>query len=122
MRRGGDLIHDSLLVRDSPEVVEVSAALMQQARDEFEIYRFTMRTQWGIDPITISNHPPSTLWDADHKLAVEEGGGCCGLDGYETLCKPCHKAKTAEHSARRADRKRRFTEPQGLLFDPRGEP
>jgi hypothetical protein len=31
-----------------------------------------------------------TNWEAHHKHAVSEGGGACGLDGYETLCRRCH--------------------------------
>tara|TARA_B110000238_G_C15956062_1_gene365324 strand:- start:90 stop:548 length:459 start_codon:yes stop_codon:yes gene_type:complete len=34
------------------------------------------------------------LWDADHILAVKDGGGQCGLDNIRTLCIPCHKKKT----------------------------
>ena len=34
------------------------------------------------------------LWDADHIIAVKDGGGCCGLDNYQTLCISCHKNKT----------------------------
>lgn len=35
-------------------------------------------------------------WEAHHILAVAEGGGVgCGLEGYETLCLPCHKVETA---------------------------
>jgi 5-methylcytosine-specific restriction protein A len=37
----------------------------------------------------------SSLWDADHKLEVVKGGGECGLDGMQTLCLWCHRAKTA---------------------------
>ena len=33
-------------------------------------------------------------WQADHIIAVVNGGGCCGLDGYQTLCISCHKEKT----------------------------
>ena len=33
-------------------------------------------------------------WEAHHKLAVAEGGGLCGLDGYETLCLRCHHQET----------------------------
>jgi hypothetical protein len=41
-------------------------------------------------------------WDADHIIPVWRGGGLCGLDGYQTLCKPCHAAKTAADAAERA--------------------
>lgn len=48
-------------------------------------------------------------WQADHIVPVIEGGGQCRLDGYRTLCVPCHKRVTAElrvklTAKRRADR------------------
>lgn len=45
-------------------------------------------------------------WEADHIVPVVEGGGLCGLDGYRTLCIPCHKRKTAALARRRAERRR----------------
>lgn len=30
------------------------------------------------------------LWDADHIVPVESGGGGCGLENMRTLCVPCH--------------------------------
>lgn len=33
-------------------------------------------------------------WEADHIVAVVNGGGKCGLDGFQTLCVSCHKKKT----------------------------
>ena len=35
------------------------------------------------------------LWDADHIVAVKDGGGDCGLENIRTLCIKCHKANTA---------------------------
>lgn len=52
------------------------------------------------------------LWEADHILPVVEGGGCCGLSNYRTLCVPCHRAETRRLSARLAERRR----PQRPLF------
>jgi len=34
------------------------------------------------------------FWDADHVTAVGLGGGGALLDNFQTLCKPCHMAKT----------------------------
>jgi len=36
------------------------------------------------------------LWDADHIVAVKEGGGDCGLENIRTLCIACHKVNTAK--------------------------
>jgi hypothetical protein len=41
-------------------------------------------------------------WDADHIVPVWRGGGLCGLDGYQTLCRDCHSAKTAHDASERA--------------------
>ena len=34
------------------------------------------------------------LWDADHIIPVQDGGGLCGLDNIRTLCIACHKKVT----------------------------
>ena len=41
-----------------------------------------------------------SLWDADHILAVAEGGGQCDLDNLRTLCLLCHREATAQLRAR----------------------
>ena len=41
-------------------------------------------------------------WEADHIIPVIEGGGCCGLDNYQTLCLLCHKTETAMLAKKRA--------------------
>jgi 5-methylcytosine-specific restriction endonuclease McrA len=35
-------------------------------------------------------------WQADHIIPVHKGGGACGLDNFQTLCKSCHAEKTKE--------------------------
>ncbi len=35
-----------------------------------------------------------SLWQADHRVAVVEGGGRCGLGNLRTLCLDCHRAET----------------------------
>ncbi|KAJ2081388.1 hypothetical protein H4R24_002374 [Coemansia sp. RSA 988] len=30
------------------------------------------------------------FWEAAHVIDVKHGGGLCGLDGFHTLCVPCH--------------------------------
>lgn len=41
-------------------------------------------------------------WEAHHVVPVSEGGGGCGLEGYATLCRRCHKRTSAKLAARRA--------------------
>ena len=43
------------------------------------------------------------IWEADHIIPVIEGGGCCGLENYQTLCVLCHKKDSAELAKRRAN-------------------
>ena len=45
------------------------------------------------------------FWEAHHVVAVIEGGGECGLDGYETLCCGCHARETRELGRRRAGKR-----------------
>jgi hypothetical protein len=45
-------------------------------------------------------------WQADHILAVFEGGGCSGLGNLRTLCVCCHKEVTAQQAKARAQGKR----------------
>ena len=48
----------------------------------------------------------TSLWDAHHKIAVKDGGGKCGLEGLETLCRWCHKkASAGQHKKWAAERK-----------------
>ncbi len=49
------------------------------------------------------------LWQADHVVPVAEGGGLCGLDNYQTLCRTCHTEKTAAQTARKRERNERTT-------------
>ena len=37
----------------------------------------------------------ASLWDADHRVPVVEGGGECDLENIRTLCLRCHRAATA---------------------------
>jgi 5-methylcytosine-specific restriction endonuclease McrA len=40
-------------------------------------------------------------WEADHIIPVEKGGGACGIEGFQTLCVECHKAKSAREAQTR---------------------
>lgn len=46
------------------------------------------------------------FWQADHIVAVADGGGLCGLEGLQTLCWPCHQRKTKVLVADLARRRR----------------
>jgi 5-methylcytosine-specific restriction endonuclease McrA len=55
---------------------------------------------WGLKP-----RDRVSLWDADHILAVVEGGGECDLSNIRTLCIRCHRTVTEELQARLRSRK-----------------
>lgn len=65
------------------------------------------RRRWGGYP------RPRSLWQADHIIPVVEGGGECGLEGYRTLCTPCHKKVTAKLRTRMKERKSEGRGPHG---------
>ncbi len=44
------------------------------------------------------------LWDCDHIRSVAEHGPAETIDDLQTLCHPCHKAKTREQGAQRIPR------------------
>lgn len=73
---------------------------MQAYRTARDAYWQDLRAK-GFD--AVSGH----LWEADHILAVADGGGECDLNNYQTLCIPCHRKKTAELVARLAQERRR---------------
>jgi hypothetical protein len=58
------------------------------------------------------------VWEADHIVPVSEGGGCCGLDNYRTLCVVCHAKESGALRKRlnraEAERKRAKYELPGL--------
>ena len=41
------------------------------------------------------------FWEADHVVAVADGGGESSLDNFQTLCVPCHAKKTKADGARK---------------------
>ena len=64
-------------------------------------------------PRCISPQAPSEgrCWHADHKLAVRDGGGECGVENMQTLCVACHQHKTGEEAQARRGVKRRHRKP-----------
>lgn len=63
---------------------------MNKQYTEANIYLYNKKLEgWPVD-----RYNTRSWWEADHIVAVVEGGGCCGLDNYRTLCVPCHKKDT----------------------------
>ncbi|MEO8657637.1 MAG: HNH endonuclease signature motif containing protein [Bryobacteraceae bacterium] len=54
-------------------------------------HRRKLLEHWGLKSLM-----RKTLWDADHILAVAEGGGECDLENIRTLCIRCHRLETLQ--------------------------
>jgi 5-methylcytosine-specific restriction endonuclease McrA len=61
------------------------------------VHRLKLLARWGLKKLN-----RKSLWDADHIVAVAEGGGECDLDNMRTLCLICHRRVTAELRLRRS--------------------
>lgn len=48
----------------------------------------------------LQNPKECQFWQVDHKIAVAEGGGGCGLENLRTLCVPCHQRETEKLRSR----------------------
>lgn len=42
-----------------------------------------------------------SFWDADHIVAVADGGGECGIENLRTLCLKCHGRRTRQQARSR---------------------
>jgi len=95
----------------------VLARILRRAATAMKRYHRALLLDSGISAWSPSGHiysalglsqrgflPEQSLWEADHIVPVVEGGGACGLDGYRTLCRPCHLEATARLRRRMADR------------------
>lgn len=78
---------------------ELLALALEEIRRQLGVAGFGRRGR----PFRWGQH----LWEADHVVAVEEGGGDLGLDNLVTRCLPCHKLRTAKQARARAERRRR---------------
>jgi hypothetical protein len=63
---------------------DLDAARWERLRAELASRGFGFVDRWH----------PSAFWEADHIVPIIEGGGCCGLENYRTLCVPCHRNET----------------------------
>jgi len=88
-----------------------------KARSPPERYQLLLRTpgfapsagagRSGVKDKRLDNPVEGMFWQADHILPVIEGGGCCSLDNYRTLCTPCHAKETDKLRKRLAQSKKK---------------
>ena len=61
---------------------------------------------WALEALGFGRRRRVTsVWNMDHRIAVTEGGGSCGMGNVRTLCLSCHRRETrALHQRLRARR------------------
>lgn len=72
----------------------------EQRTEAFKVLR-----ENGFNVPSYGTYSCSSLWEADHVEALDEGGSR-ELSNVQTLCHPCHKEKTAEQASRRGKQQR----------------
>jgi 5-methylcytosine-specific restriction protein A len=78
---------------DGGKLDRILAAVVAEAGDEVAC--------WVIAAIGLGHRRRSiSVWQMDHRLAVVEGGGRCGLGNLRTLCLDCHRRETRRLHAR----------------------
>lgn len=65
-------------------------------------YNFRQLSDKELKFLNVQRHPAHIrrFWEMDHILPVAAGGGGCGLDNLQTLCRWCHLFKTVAWRAR----------------------
>lgn len=66
-----------------------TVAAFAELRRSRGAHRLKLLDRWGLTRLN-----RKTLWDADHIVAVVEGGGECDLGNIRTLCLLCHRCET----------------------------
>lgn len=76
-----------------------------QLRQHLENHLLQVVTESGLET------PKMMGWQMDHIVAVEDGGGECGLENLQTLCTVCHKQKSRAQTALRARKRKTSAAP-----------
>jgi 5-methylcytosine-specific restriction protein A len=93
LRTNPGYLRDRVLERDRGICAECGADTIALRRDLRKLDYAARRRflkEWGL-----KEGSRKSLWDADHVLAVAEGGGQCDLSNMRTLCLLCHRRATA---------------------------
>ena len=99
LRTDPGYLRDQVLARDRGVCalcgVDARAAYAELRRSR-GVHRLKLLEHWGLTRLA-----RKTLWDADHIVAVVEGGGECDLQNIRTLCLRCHRRQTLDLRLRR---------------------
>lgn len=78
------------------ENLKYEAVLLLKESDIYSVVDFLVSYSIPMSRIKNFINRNVSLWDADHKIPVRNGGGGCGLEGMQTLCSGCHTKLTKE--------------------------
>jgi 5-methylcytosine-specific restriction endonuclease McrA len=110
IRASGVVVADAVARRDNGICAACGMDCKWLSAEARKIFKITPR--YYMDPAFKAQWGPwysganyGAIWEADHIIPVSEGGGCCGLDNYRTLCVRCHKLETKELARRIKERR-----------------
>ena len=86
--------------------VELAAALRGRVIEVLLELGFSGRVAFGGAGHRWAGTLNTHLWEANHIIPVVHGGGGCGLENLETLCRVCHTKDTGALAGKRAKTKR----------------
>jgi 5-methylcytosine-specific restriction protein A len=86
---------------DTDKLKEILYAVRMTSEQAYKalVYQYRLKYRFGFN---LNEH----FWEMDHVLAVADGGGSCGLENLQTLCRPCHRVKTREMMRRKRLRRK----------------
>ncbi|KAJ2661152.1 hypothetical protein IWW48_002563 [Coemansia sp. RSA 1200] len=106
IRRDGHYVRQQLLLRDqgvcakcgtdAHELFARASACRSLPQRKALAKQLARQTpEWGKKirkPLTSMDHgfTEGMFWEAAHTIDIKHGGGLCGLEGFRTLCVPCH--------------------------------
>lgn len=105
MRTNGQYLRRAVFARDNG-VCGKCGVDTEELRVTLMRFRGDLRAEFMREHSIPAHRVGGRLWDADHIVAVHQGGGQATLDNMQTLCIPCHKAKTKAQASERAAHRR----------------
>lgn len=97
LRRSSSYVRRFMLKRDKGicQICGINAHILKKEGKRILTYQGKEKYK---EFAKLHHMPPErkSWWDADHIVPVSLNGGECGLEGYRTLCIPCHKDVTRE--------------------------
>lgn len=96
----GKSLRAQVFARDKGVCAQCKCDTQANKEDLAAIIKTTAGTRLAAWALELKRHlADSAQWEADHERALALGGAD-SIDNARTLCRPCHRIKTAEDAAR----------------------